>query len=342
MTVLLVTGGMGFIGSNFIRYILNKYPDYKLINLDKLTYAGNPDNLRDIEHNSNYSFVKGDICDRELVEKLIEKSDIVVNFAAETHVDRSLYFADEFVQTDIFGTFTILETLRKHPDCRFVQISTDEVYGECGEEPSKEESPLNPKSPYAASKTGADRLAYSYWTTYELPIIIARCTNNYGPYQYPEKLVPLFVTNALENKPLPVYGDGMNSRDWIYVLDNCKAIDTIMHSDKFNGDVFNIGANKEVSVLEITRIILETLDLDQNNDLIQHVPDRPGHVRRNAVDSTKLSQQLGWAPEFSFDLAIKETINWYVENDIWWKNIKYKNGDFKRFFDLHYSDITKA
>ncbi|WP_455392802.1 dTDP-glucose 4,6-dehydratase [[Eubacterium] cellulosolvens] len=334
MTTVLVTGGMGFIGSNFVRYMLDAHPDYKVINLDKLTYAGNPENLRDKEALPNYTFEHGDICDHDVVEKCMKDSDYVINFAAETHVDRSIYYADEFVRTDVYGTFILLEAMRKFPVKMFVQISTDEVYGDCGATPSTEESPLHPKSPYAASKTGADRLAYSYWSTYDLPIIITRCTNNYGPYQYPEKLIPLFVTNAIEDKPLPVYGDGKNSRDWIYVLDHCKAIDVIMHSEGYEGEIFNIGANKELSVLEITDIILETLD--KSADLINHIKDRLGHVRRHAVTTDKINQTLGWKPEYDFKTAMVETINWYVENKDWWWKIKYQDEDYKSFYKLNY------
>ncbi len=339
MTTVLVTGGMGFIGSNFVRYIMQTHPDYKIINLDKLTYAGNPDNLRDIENDPNYSFVKGDICDREVVEKCMVKADYVVNFAAETHVDRSIYYTDEFVRTDVYGTFILLEAMRQYPVKRFVQISTDEVYGDCGDTPSTEDSPLNPKSPYAASKTGADRLTYSYWSTYDLPVIITRCTNNYGPYQYPEKLIPLFVTNAIENIPVPIYGSGRNSRDWIYVLDHCKAIDMVLHSVGHDGEIFNIGANKELSVLEITEIIFETLG--KNNDLINHVKDRLGHVPRHAVNTDKIQRIFGWKPEYDFKSAITDSINWYVENKEWWMKIKYQDKDYQSFYKLNYKENQK-
>ena len=336
MTTVLVTGGMGFIGSNFIRYMLKSHPDYKIINLDKLTYAGNPENLRDIESNPNYTFIKGDICDKKIVETCMKKAEYVINFAAETHVDRSIYYADEFIKTDVYGTFILLESMRQYPVKRFVQISTDEVYGNCGAEPSTEESPLHPKSPYAASKTGADRLTYSYWSTYDLPVIITRCTNNYGPYQYPEKLIPLFVTNAIENKPLPVYGDGRNSRDWIYVQDHCTAIDLVMHADGYDGEIFNIGANKELSVLEITDIILKTLN--KGKELINHIKDRPGHVKRHAVNTNKINTILDWKPDYDFKTAMVETINWYVNNDGWWRKIKYQDENFKSFYKLNYEE----
>jgi dTDP-glucose 4,6-dehydratase len=339
MTTVLITGGMGFIGSNFVRYMLDTHPEYKIINLDKLTYAGNPENLRDKESNPNYTFVKGDICDRDIVEKCMKKSDYVVNFAAETHVDRSIYYADEFIQTDVYGTFVLLESMRQHPVKRFVQISTDEVYGDCGDTPSSEESPLNPKSPYAASKTGADRLTYSYWSTYDLPVIISRCTNNYGPYQYPEKFVPFFVTNAIEEKPLPVYGDGKNSRDWIYVNDHCRAIDMLMYVDGHDGEIFNIGAGKELSVLEFSDIILKTLGKSKN--LIQHVKDRLGHVRRHAVSTEKIRKILGWKLEYDFETAIIDTINWYVDNKDWWWKIKHQDENYTDFYKMHYKNNKK-
>ena len=334
MTTVLVTGGMGFIGSNFVRYMLTTHPDYKIINLDKLTYAGNPENLRDVENDPNYTFVKGDICDRKVVEECMAKSDYLVNFAAETHVDRSIYYADEFIQTDVYGTFVLLETMRQHPIKRFVQVSTDEVYGDCGATPSTEESALEPMSPYAASKTGADRLTYSYWSTYDLPVIISRCTNNYGPYQYPEKFVPFFVTNAIEDKPLPVYGDGKNSRDWLYVVDHCRALDMLMHLDGHDGEAFNIGGGRELNVLEFSDIILKTLD--KSKDLIQHVKDRLGHVRRHEVTTDKIRRVLGWKPEYDFDTAIIETINWYVENRDWWWKIKHQDEEYKDFYKMHY------
>lgn len=319
---ILVTGGMGFIGSNFIRYMLKKYQDIEIINLDKLTYAGNPANLSDIK--DRMKFIKGDVCDNGLVNSVMNKVDQVVHFAAETHVDRSIEDAGSFVTTDVYGTFIILESARKHGVSKVIQISTDEVYGEAVGKPSLETDGLFPKSPYAASKAGADRLAYSYFTTHNLPVIITRCSNNYGPYQYPEKLIPLFITNALRNIPLPVYGDGRNTRDWIHVEDHCKAIDMLLESEGFEGETFNIGTGEEKSVLEVSEAILSALDL--SNDVLEFVNDRKGHVTRHAVDSTKLSNALGWAPNYHFTQSIKRTVDWYLEHEDWWRDlIKNRN-----------------
>lgn len=320
---IFVTGGMGFIGSNFVRYMLGRY-DHEILVLDKLTYAGNPDNLKDYANDERLTFVMGDICDQTLVNRLMDGIDWVVHFAAETHVDRSIQEAGIFVQTDVFGTFVVLEAARKNNIKRFMHISTDEVYGEALGKPSTEEDPLMPKSPYAASKAGADRLAYAYCTTYGLPIVITRCTNNYGPYQHLEKLIPLFVTNALQDKPLPVYGTGENSRDWIYVLDHCEALDMLLKAKGFEGDVFNIGANEEHKVLEIADIILATLGKPKN--LIKFVKDRPGHVLRHAVSTEKIRKALQWKPRHKFEEGMKETIQWYVNNEWWWKGIKSGEG----------------
>ncbi len=268
MKRLVVTGGAGFIGSNFIHYIIEKYPQIKIINLDKLTYAGNIENLKSVENNSNYTFVKGDICDKKLVEDLIKPGDTIINFAAETHVDRSIIDAGTFVTTDVYGTYVLLEASRKTGIEKFIQVSTDEVYGEADEKPSTESDPLMPKSPYAASKAGADRLTYSYFTTYDLPVIITRCTNNYGPYQFPEKLIPLFVTNAIDDISLPVYGDGQNTRDWIFVRDHCQAIDLLLQSDGYSGEVFNIGSGEEKSILEITDLMVNDLAINIFFDII--------------------------------------------------------------------------
>ncbi|MBI5788947.1 MAG: dTDP-glucose 4,6-dehydratase [Candidatus Schekmanbacteria bacterium] len=330
---LLVTGGLGFIGSNFVRYMLNKYPDYRIINLDKMTYAGNPANLADIADNPHYSFVRGDIIDVQLVEKLIgEGCDAVVNFAAETHVDRSIADAGGFITTDVYGTFVLLEAARRHKIKRFIQISTDEVYGEAESEPCTENAPLNPKSPYAASKAGADRLAFSYWATYQLPVIITRCSNNYGPYQYPEKMIPLFVTNALEDKPLPVYGDGQNTRDWIYVLEHNAAIDLLLHSSGLDGEVFNIGSGGEYSILQIAGIILKVLG--KTDRLICLVKDRPGHVRRHAVNTDKIRRVLNWQSQISFEQELEKTIRWYQNNRSWWEPIK--SGSYREYYRTHY------
>ncbi len=312
---ILVTGGAGFIGSNFIRYLLNKYPDYKIINLDKLTYAGNLDNLKDIQNNPRHIFIKGDICDKKIVEETVKDSiDAIVNFAAETHVDRSIADAGSFIKTDVFGTYRLLEASRKY-DIKFVQISTDEVYGSIENGSFKETDPLKPSSPYSASKAGADLLTHSYYTTYNLPVLITRSSNNFGPYQHPEKLIPLFITNALQDKPLPLYGDGKNVRDWIYVLDNCKAIDLVLHKGK-EGESYNIGTGNEKTNLEMTHMILQ--ELKKPKSLISSVKDRPGHDRRYSLDSTKI-RKLGWKPQHEFEDAFKETIKWYKDNEWWWK-----------------------
>ena len=332
MTRVLVTGGAGFIGSNFIRLLLSGPREYQVINLDKLTYAGNLANLADLEQNPNYQFVQGDIADAKIVETVAAEVDVIVNFAAETHVDRSIGNPNDFLSTDIFGVFVLLEAVRKYNIKRFIQISTDEVYGEAGDEVSTEQSPLMPKSPYAASKAGGDRLAFSYFTTYNTPVVITRCTNNYGPYQYPEKMIPLFVTNALEDKPLPVYGDGLNTRDWVYVNDHAAAIERLIHEPHIVGEVFNIGSNREVSVLEMASTILEVLDKPKS--LIEYVQDRPGHVKRHAVDVSKLEMALDWQPQYNFDIAIRETVLWYKEHPEWWQPIK--SGEFREYYQRQY------
>ncbi|MEM2944517.1 MAG: dTDP-glucose 4,6-dehydratase [Methanomassiliicoccales archaeon] len=332
---VLVTGGMGFIGSNFVRWMLEKHPRTEIINLDKLTYAGNLRNLADIK-GDRMKFVHGDICDKRLVEDVVSKCDAIVHFAAETHVDRSIISAGDFITTDVYGTYVLLEAARKHGIKKFVHISTDEVYGEALKQPSKETDPLMPKSPYAASKAGADRLAYSYYCTYGLPVIITRCVNNYGPFQYPEKLIPLFVTNAIENELLPIYGTGENTREWIYVEDHCQAIDTILHTNEFNGEIFNIGTGEEKSVLEIAEIVLELLE--KPLDLIVHIPDRPGHVKRHAVDSRKIRSLLRWKPRFRFEEGMEKTVKWYIDNEKWWKEIK--SGDFRKYYEEHYGNLN--
>jgi len=312
---ILITGGAGFIGSNFIRYMLSKYPDYKIVNLDKLTYAGNLDNLRDIEKDPRYKFIKGDICDKKTVERAMKDCDAVINFAAESHVDRSITDAGTFVKTDIFGTYILLETAKKYNIEKYIQISTDEVYGSIKEGSFKETDPLKPNSPYSASKASADLLVRSYYITHNLPVLITRSSNNYGPYQYPEKLIPLFTINALNNKPLPVYGTGNNVRDWLYVLDNCSGIDTVLHKGKI-GEVYNIGGNTEKTNLEITYLILEVLDKPKS--LITFVEDRKGHDFRYSLDTTKI-ESLGWKREYNFEEAMKETIEWYKNNEWWWR-----------------------
>jgi len=326
MQKFLVTGGAGFIGSNYVRYLLNKRHDVEVINLDKLTYAGNLDNLRDVEKNSRYRFVQGDICDAGLVNQLVSKVEVIVNFAAESHVDRSIGAPDDFIRTDVFGAFVLLEAARRCKIKKFIQISTDEVYGSIPAGAFKETDALMPSSPYSASKAGADRLAYSYFVTYGVPVIMTRCSNNFGPYQYPEKLIPLFVTNALDDKALPIYGDGKNVRDWIYVEDHCDAIDFILEHGK-DGEVYNIGGGNERNNLEITEIILSTLDKPKS--LMTYIKDRLGHDRRYALDASKLSA-LGWTPKHEFKAAVEHTIQWYVQNRRWWE--KLKSGEYLEFY----------
>ena len=315
---ILVTGGCGFIGSNFIRHMLNKYQDHSIINLDKLTYAGNPDNLKDIEKNSNYSFVRGDICDNAVVDKVMQKVDTVIHFAAESHVDRSIDDASAFVRTNVLGTFVLLDSALKNNIKRFVHVSTDEVYGSISKGSFKETDILTPSSPYSSSKAGSDLLAQSYYITHGMPVIITRCTNNFGPYQYPEKLIPLFITNLIENKKVPVYGTGKNIRDWIYVEDHCEAINFVLHEGK-NGEIYNVGGGSEKTNLEITETILEMLGKD--GSMVEYVKDRPGHDLRYSLDCTKL-RRLGWAPEQEFDDALYNTVRWYVENRWWWEKLR--------------------
>lgn len=339
MKHVLVTGGSGFIGSNFIHYMIQHHPEYRITNLDKLTYAGNLENLRDIEAHPTYTFVQGDICDVALVEKLMQPADAVVHFAAETHVDRSIMDAGSFITTDVYGTFVLLEAARKYPIERFIQISTDEVYGtamspEGVSRPSLETDALMPLSPYAASKSGADRLAFSYWATHKLPVIITRCSNNYGPYQYPEKLIPLFVTNALDNIPMPVYGDGRNTRDWIYVEEHCAAVDLLLHSSGYDGEIFNIGANREYSVLQISDLILDILGKPKS--LIRFVQDRPGHVPRHAVNTAKLRRCFNWSASVDFQAMLEKTVQWYREHEAWWRRIKEQDAGYKQYYQQQY------
>lgn len=330
---VLITGGAGFIGSNFIRHILKKYPDYEIVNLDKLTYAGNLENLIDIKEKPNYRFIKGDICDEKTVDSVVKEGvDAILNFAAESHVDRSILGPESFIKTDIYGTYTLLEAARKYKIKRYIQISTDEVYGSIEKGSFRETDPLNPSSPYAASKASADLLCLSYFTTYQLPVIITRSSNNYGPYQFPEKLIPLFITNALENKSLPLYGDGLNVRDWLYVLDNCQAIDLILHKGEI-GEIYNVGADNERTNIEITKAILKILEKGENR--IKRVKDRPGHDQRYSLDSTKI-RELGWKPEYNFEKALKETVDWYRNKKSWWRKLKEKAEEFykKQYGDL--------
>ncbi len=330
---ILVTGGAGFIGANFIHYLAEQHPDDEIINLDKLTYAGNLDNLKEIADRPNYRFVRGDISDAALVDELFREGlDAVVNFAAETHVDRSIGNPDDFIRTDIYGTYSLLEAARRRGVGCFVQISTDEVYGSVEEGFSTELDPLMPRNPYAASKAGADRLAYSYFATYDLPVIITRASNNFGPYQYPEKVIPLFVTNALDSVPLPLYGDGLNVRDWIFVRDHCSAIDLLISRGE-QGETYNIGGGNLLTNRELTSRILEYLQLPDS--LIRRVRDREGHDRRYALDSSKLNK-LGWAPEADFASELKATIAWYRDNRWWWEKIK--SGEFKEYYRRQYGN----
>ncbi|TLM97623.1 dTDP-glucose 4,6-dehydratase, partial [bacterium] len=315
----LVTGGAGFIGANFIHYMFNKYPEVKIINLDLLTYAGNPENLKDIADKPNYTFVKGDIADARLVNELVPKADYIVNFAAESHVDRSIEDPSVFIRTNVMGTQVLLDAAKKHGVERYLQISTDEVYGSLG--PTgyfTEETPLAPNSPYSASKTGADLLVRAYHETYGLPALITRCSNNYGPYQFPEKLIPFFIKRLLNNQTVPVYGDGLNVRDWLHVEDHCSAIDLVLQKGRI-GEVYNIGGNNEKTNIEITKLVLAGLDKPES--MIEYVQDRLGHDRRYAIDSSKIQKELGWVPKISFEEGIKQTIAWYLENRAWWEKL---------------------
>lgn len=329
---LLVTGGAGFIGSHFVKHVLKSHPDYRITVLDALTYAGSMDNFSESEK-SKFAFVHGDIRDKETVCAAMKNADGVVHFAAETHVDRSLLFAGDFIMTDVYGTFVLLEAAREFSVKRFVHISTDEVYGEASGEACTEESPLYPKSPYAASKSGADRLVFSYFVSYGMPVVISRCVNNYGSHQYPEKMIPLFVSNALENKPLPVYGAGKNTREWIHADDHCRALDVLLHAGGIEGEVFNIGTGDEFSTVEVAKKILKAIGKPES--LIAHVQDRPGHVLRHAVSSEKIRKKLGWKPFLSFDDGLRETVTWYESHRAWWENIKNKS-DYKSFQSLWY------
>jgi len=329
---LLVTGGAGFIGSNFVHHLRQAYPKAAVTVLDKLTYAGNLANLEAVKDDPGYRFVKGDICDRKVVAAAMEGCDFVVNFAAETHVDRSIDHAEDFDLTDTYGVWVLLEEARKRKLTRFLQVSTDEVYGEILDGEATEESPLLARNPYAASKIGGDRLAYSYFATFNMPTIVTRCSNNYGPYQYPEKLIPLFVTNALEDKTLPVYGSGRNTRDWIHVLDHCRAITAILESPGVEGHTFNIAGNTERSVNQIADLILKRLGKPES--LLKSVTDRPGHDRRYAIDASKLERMTGFKPQVEFATGIQETIDWYKTHRPWWEAIR--SGEFRQYYEKMY------
>jgi dTDP-glucose 4,6-dehydratase len=332
MAKLLITGGAGFIGSNFTHRMAANHPDWDLTVIDKLTYAGTRENLKDLEGNPRFRFVHGDICERSVVEPLVRESDMVVNFAAETHVDRSIEEAGSFVMTDVYGVYVLLECARAHGLHRFLHVSTDEVYGEAHEEPSREDSSLEPKSPYAASKAGGDRLAFSYWATYGMPVVITRCTNNYGAYQYPEKMVPLFITNAILGEMLPVYGTGTNTRDWIFVEDHCRALEIILLADDLEHRVYNIGAGDEFDILQMAGFILKSLGLGEER--IQMVEDRPGHVLRHAVSTDRIRKSLGWSPEVGMQEGMDRTVRWYKDNEEWWKKIR--SGEFQEYYRQHY------
>ena len=319
MVDVLVTGGAGFIGSNFVRYALGAHPDWRVTTLDKLTYAGRRENLHDVMDNPRHAFVHGDIADAVVSGPLVERSEIVVHFAAETHVDRSIMGAGDFIRTDVEGTFVLLEAARLAKKLRrFVQISTDEVYGSVPTGASVETDELKPRNPYAASKAGADRLAYSYWATYQLPVIITRASNNYGSYQFPEKVIPLFVTNAIDDIPVPLYGDGKNVRDWLHVLDHCRAVDLLIDRAT-DGEVYNIGGGNDVMNIDLTHRILDALGKPRS--LIKPVADRPGHDRRYCLDTSKL-RGIGWTPQVPFEAGLVDAVKWYQQNDWWWRAIK--------------------
>jgi len=328
---VLITGGAGFMGSNAIRYFLKKYSDIEIINLDKLTYAGNPDNLKDIENNSRYRFIKGDIIDRNLLDNTVKDVDVIINYAAETHVDRSILDPKEFIVTDVLGTYSLLESAKKHNIKKYIQISTDEVFGSIQDGKFTEESPFKPNSPYAASKAGGDHLCRAYFKTYDMPIIVTHSCNFFGPYQYPEKLIPLFITNLLENKKIPVYGDGLQAREWISTQDHCQAVDLILQKGKA-GEVYNISTGDEIKNIEITKLLLA--ELNKNDSFIDYVKDRPGHDRRYAIDATKL-RVLGWSPKMNFNDGIKQTIEWYKNNEGWWKKIK--SGEYLKYYKQQYA-----
>ena len=340
---ILVTGGAGFIGSNFIRCLLSPEGSpaisYQIINLDQLTYAGNLENLADVSASEDYQFVQGDICDGRLVEKILESGvEGIVNFAAESHVDRSLYEPDIFIQTNVVGVQVLLDAAIRHRIKRYIQISTDEVYGSLTPDAPgfREDTPLAPNSPYSASKGAADLLVRSYFKTYGLPAIITRCSNNYGPYQFPEKLIPLLITNAMEDKPLPIYGDGLNIRDWIHVQDHCRALRVILETGR-EGEIYNIGGEGERTNLEITEIVLRLLNKPKS--LIRYVTDRPGHDRRYAIDFSKLKNALGWVPAYHLQEALGQTVRWYIDHEEWWRRIK--SGTYRDFYQKHYRERLK-
>jgi len=339
---ILITGGAGFIGSNFIRYVLSAHPDYQIINLDKLTYAGNLENLQEIESSSNYKFIKGDICDKKLLDGL--EFDAILNFAAESHVDRSILNVHPFLQTNIVGTDNLLEITRQR-GCNFLHISTDEVYGSSEKGIFNEDSPLLPNSPYSASKASSDLLVRAYVETHKIKATITRCSNNYGFNQFPEKLIPLVILNALNKKPVPVYGDGLNVRDWIYVTDHCRALDAVLHNGR-PGEIYNIGARNEKTNLEVIKslltVIAEKLNVNEDEllSLITFVKDRPGHDRRYAIDPLKIERECGWTPETSFNKGIEKTIEWYISHKQWWKRVI--SGEYMQYYKIQYGERLKT
>lgn len=331
---LLVTGGAGFIGSNFVIYMLQQYPTYEIVNMDALTYAGNLENLKSVENNTNYTFIKADIANKEAVEQIFDQHqiEVVVNFAAESHVDRSILEPEVFVNTNVLGTQVLLDAAKKYNVTKFVQVSTDEVYGSLGETGLfTEETPLAPNSPYSASKAGGDLLVRAYHETFGLPVNITRCSNNYGPFQFPEKLIPLMISRALNDEALPVYGDGLNIRDWLYVEDHCSAIDLVIHKG-VSGEVYNIGGNNERTNVHIVQKILQ--ELGKPESLISYVDDRPGHDRRYGIDPTKIMNELGWKPKHNFETGIKEMIQWYLDNKKWWQRIQ--SGVYREYVTKQY------
>ena len=338
MNKLLITGGAGFIGSNFVRHMLKKYPHLQIVNLDALTYAGNLDNLRDVANDPRYTFLRGNICNPDDVAQAMNGCDTVVNFAAETHVDRSIHEAGTFVETDVRGVFVLCEEARRQKIERFLHISTDEVYGSIPVGHFKETDPLHPSSPYSSSKAGGELLARSYFVTYDLPVLVTRSSNNYGPFQYPEKLIPLFTTNLIEDKRVPVYGDGKQVRDWLYVEDQCEALDLVLHKGQL-GEIYNVGAGNEEFNIDVTKGIIKLLGKSEN--LITYVTDRPGHDRRYAVDTAKI-RTLGWQPRHNFQQGLQKTVDWYVNNAEWWHAIKKKQADYQAWMEKQYGERMKG
>ena len=332
---ILITGGAGFIGSNFIRYWTRKYPDDKIVNLDVLTYAGNLENLRDVEDNKNYQFIKGDICDADLVDELVKDIDLIVHFAAESHVDRSIQNSEDFIKTNIEGTRVLLDAAKNNGNIRFHHVSTDEVFGALSldDAPFNENTPYDPRSPYSASKAASDHLVRAYFHTHKLPITISNCTNNYGPFQFPEKLIPLFITNLMEGKKVPVYGEGKNIRDWIYVDDHNAGVDAVIKKGKI-GETYCLGGENEITNLEITKKILGLTG--KGEEMIEYVKDRPGHDLRYAMDITKAKNELGWEPKLKFEEGLKKTVEWYKDNEEWWRGIK--SGEYLEYYRKQYGE----